>query len=96
MSQEIGVVGAKLGLGGGKFEVVPPQAFEEGADVSDMSRGVGIEDDDVVEVGGDAIEVFDDLVDDLDKPPGRGVATLRHDDGAVPKEKYLGGVQSRR
>ena len=76
----MGVGGAKLGLDGGKFEVVLPEAFEEGADVSDMGRGVGVEDDDVVEVGADAVEFFDDLVGDLDKPPGRGVAALGPDE----------------
>ena len=55
-----------------------------------MSRGVGIEDDDVVEEGGDAFEVFDDLVDDLDQPPGRGVAALRHDE---PLEELGGGAE---
>eukprot|EP00904_Undaria_pinnatifida_P010008 jgi/Undpi1/6137/HiC_scaffold_20.g08622.m1 len=89
MPQEIGVDDAKLGLGGGKIEVLLPKAFEEGADVSDVSRGVGVEDDDVVEVGGDAFEVFDDLVDYLDEPPGRGVATLRHDEPLKRRE----GVQ---
>ena len=75
MSQEIGVGGAKLGLCRGAFEVVITQAFKGGADVSDMSRGVEVEDDDVVGVGGDVVEVFDDLVDDIDKPPA-GAALL--------------------
>ena len=55
-----------------------------------MSRGNGVEDDDVVEVGGDAIEVFGDLVDDLDEPPGRDVATLMHDE---PLEESGGGAE---
>ena len=55
-----------------------------------MGRGVGVEDGDVVEVGGDAVEVFDDLVDDLDEPPGRGVAALKHDD---PFEESSGGSE---
>ena len=37
--------------------------------ISDVKGGVGIEDDHVVEVGSDAVEAFDDLVDDLDEPP---------------------------
>ena len=90
MSQEVGVGGATLGLGRGKFEVVLPEAFEEGADVIDMNRRVGVEDDDVVEVGGDAIEVCEDLVDDLDKPPRRGVAALGHDE---PLEESGGGAE---
>ena len=90
MSQEINVGGAKLGLGGGKFQVVLSGAFEKGAGISDMGRGVGFADDDVVEVGGDAVEVFDDLVDDLDELPGRGVAALRHDE---PLEESGGGEE---
>lgn len=80
VSQEIGVCGAKLDLGGGKFELVIPKAFDKGADVGDVGHGVGIEDHDVVKVGRHAIEVLDDLADDLHKPPGRGVAILRHDE----------------
>ena len=97
MPQEIGVDDAKLGLDGGKIEVLLPKAFEEGAGVSDVSRGVGVEDDDVVEVGGDAFEVFDDLVDYLDEPPGRGVATLRHDEPLKRREgvqKVVSGMVS--
>ena len=30
--------------------------------------GVGVEDDDVVEVGSDTVEAFDEFVDDLDEP----------------------------
>ena len=52
-----------------------------------MGSRVGVEHDDVVKVGGDAFEVFDDLVDDLDEPPGRGTAALRHDE---PFEKPRG------
>ena len=43
-------------------------------------KPVCVENDDVVEVGGDASKVFEDLVDDLDEPPGRGTAALRHDE----------------
>ena len=45
-----------------------------------MGSRVGVEHDDVVKVGGDAFEVFDDLVDDLDEPPGQGTAALRRDE----------------
>ena len=90
MSKEIGVGGAKLNLGGGKFEVLFPKAFEKETDVGDVSRGVGVEDGDAIEVGGNAIKVFDDLVDDLDEPPGRGVATLKHD---KPLEESGGGAE---
>ena len=45
-----------------------------------MGNRVGVENDDVVKVGADASEVFDDLVDSLDEPPWRGTAALRHDE----------------
>lgn len=66
-SQEMGVGGAKLGFGGGKLEVVFPYEFEEGANVVDVDSGVGIKSDDGGEVGGDALEAFDCLVDDLNE-----------------------------
>ena len=46
----------------------------------DMGSGVGIEDFGVIKRDGVAIEVFDYLVDDLDEPAGRGIATLGHDE----------------
>ena len=69
-SQKIGVGGAKIGVGGGKFGVILPKAFEERADVGDVGGGVEVEDNDVVEVGGDARAVFHYVVDDLDEPRG--------------------------
>ena len=44
-----------------------------------------------VEVGSDAIEALDDLVDDLDELAGRGTATLGHDE---PFEESGGGAKS--
>ena len=67
MSQEIGVGGAKLGFGGREFENVLSQALEKEADVGDVGRGVGIERYDVVEVGGYAVQVLDDLVGNLNE-----------------------------
>ena len=43
-----------------------------------MKRGVGVEDDDVVDVGNDAAEAFDNVVDDLDEPPWSSAASLWH------------------
>ena len=48
------------------------EALEEGSDVVDVGSMVRVEHDDVAGVGGDVCKVFDDLVDDLDEPPGRG------------------------
>ena len=42
------------------------QAQEELLHVSDVKGEVGVEDDDVIEVGRDVVEALDDLVDDLD------------------------------
>ena len=53
-----------------------------------VGRG-GVEDDDVVEVCGDAFQAFDDLVYDLDEPAGEGAAALRH---YKPFEEPVGGA----
>ena len=55
------------------------KALEEGADVVDVGNGLGVENYDVVQVGGYVVEALDDLVDDLDEPARRGAAALRHD-----------------
>ena len=65
MSQEIGFDGSTFGLGGGNRNVILSKAFEKGADVVDVGGRVRIEDDDVFQVGGDAIEAFDDFINDL-------------------------------
>ena len=80
MSQEVGLGGANSGLGGGELEVVETKALEEGSDVDGGGCGVRIVDYDVVKVGGDALQAFDDLVDHLDKPARGGTAALRHDE----------------
>ena len=77
MSQEVGAGSAKLGFGRRKFEIVFPKVFKKGADVGDVSRGVGVETYDVVEVGRYTAKVFDDLVDDLDEQSRRAAASLR-------------------
>ena len=56
-----------------------------------VGRG-GVEDDDVVEVCGDAFQAFDDLVDDLDEPAGGGAATLPC--GIASHSKSRLGVQN--
>ena len=45
---------------------------------NDVKGGAGVENDDVVEVGSDAVEGFDDLVDDFDEPPWSSAASLWH------------------
>ena len=54
------------------------EATKKGSDVGDVVGGVGVEDDDVVEVRGDAFQAFGDLVNDLNEPIGGGTAALRH------------------
>ena len=92
MSQEVGSGGANFGFGGGKFKAVFAQAFEKGADVGGVVGRGGVEDDDVVEVCGDAFQAFDDLVDDLHEPAGGGAAALRHD---KPLEEPVGCAERR-
>lgn len=77
--QEICLRSAKLSCGGRKFEIVLSQASGEGDNVDDVGRGVEVENYDVVEAGGYALEVVHDLVDGLDEPTGHGAPTLRHD-----------------
>ena len=57
-----------------------PKACKKEADVGDVSRGVGVKNYDVIEVGRYVVKVFDGLVDDLDELARRGVASLRHDE----------------
>ena len=92
MSQEIGGGGANFGFDVGKFKAVFPQASEKGSDVGGVGGRGGVEDDDVVEVCGDAFQAFDDLVDDLDEPAGGGAAALRH---YKPFEEPVGGAERR-
>ena len=68
------------------------QAQEDLLHISDVKGGVGIEDDDVVEVGSDAVEALDELVDDLDEPPRRSAASLWHNQ---PLEESHGCAESR-
>ena len=75
MSHEISVGGANFGLGRGKFEVASSKAFEESPVVD---AGDGVEHGDIVEVDGNAFEVFDEFVYDLDEPTGRSSAALGH------------------
>ena len=89
VSQNVGVNGVKLVFGGGNVEVVLSKAFEAGINVGDLGRGGWVANYDVVKVGCYAVEVLDDLVDDLDELAGRGIATMRH---AEPFEESGGGA----
>ena len=56
-----------------------------------MKGEIGVEDGDVVEVRGDAVEVVDDLADDFDEPPSSSAASLRHNQ---PLEEGRGCAES--
>ena len=75
----------------GKAEDVLWQVQEEILHISDVTGGVGVEDDAVVEVGSDAVEALDDLVDDLDEPPWSSAASLWH---SQPLEETRGCAES--
>ena len=78
-------------LRGGELEVMFAQALEERPHCLDVSRRVGVEDDDSVELGRYLFQTLDNLVDDLHKPPWRGAAALGHDEPqrhmGVPKRR---------
>ena len=59
--------------------------------ISDMKGGVDVEDNDVVELGNDAVEAFDNFVDDLDEPPWTSAASLCHNQ---PLEDKRGCAES--
>ena len=51
---------------------------------------LGVEDDDIVELDGDAVEAFDGSVDDLDEPPRTALVacgTTSHSKGRVGRAK---------
>ena len=62
VTEEIRIRGADGSLRRGKLGVVLLQAQEECLHFRDVTGGIGVEDDDVVEVGSDAVEALDDLV----------------------------------
>ena len=92
MSQEIGGGGANFGFGVGRFKAVFPQASEKGSDVGGVGGRGGVEDDDVVEVCGDAFQAFDNLVDVRYEPAGGGAAELRQN---MPFEEPVGSAERR-
>ena len=58
--------------------MVLSEATKKGLDVGDVVGGVGVEDDDGVEVHSDAFQAFVDLVDDFNEPTGGSAAALRY------------------
>ena len=73
-----------LALAADGYRLWETKALEEGSEVGGVGCGVRIVDDDVVNVGGDAFQVFDDLGNHLDEPAGGGAAALRHDEPLQP------------
>lgn len=58
--------------------MMPSEATKTGPNFGDVVSGVGVEDDDVVAVRGDAFQTFDDLIDGFENPVGGGTAAMRH------------------
>ena len=90
MSQEIGVGGAKFGRGRGKFEVVFAEASEEGPDAVGVGSGVGVEDDDVIEVVGTRSRSLITLLMTLTNHPRKAVLPW----GMTSQTKSRAGVQN--
>ena len=62
-----------------------------------MSSRVGVEDDHIVEVGRHLFQALDNVVDNLDDPPGRSAAALGHGEPlieAVEMQNAVGGTVS--
>ena len=55
------------------------KAFEEGANRVDMCYRIGIEHNDIVDVGRHLLKILKHLIDHLDEPPRRSTAALSHD-----------------
>ena len=66
MTEKIRVGGADFSLRRREFEVVLPQLLEQLLNVEDVSGGIRVEGNDVVEAGGHVGRTFDDVVDDYD------------------------------
>ena len=87
VAQKVRIGGTQSCLRGGKLEIVLSKVFEEGANRPNMRYQVGIGHDDIIEVSCLLFQVLDHLIDDLDEPPRRGAAALRH---SVPLIKACG------
>ncbi|MEP5732609.1 MAG: hypothetical protein ABJL67_24930 [Sulfitobacter sp.] len=62
----------------GQVEVVLSQSQEQFLHVGDVEGEMDVEDDGVVDVGGNAVQALDDLVDDFDDLPWSSAASLTH------------------
>lgn len=76
MAEIVGVGGTDLCLERRRLKVALAKATEEGADIDDVSCLFRIEGDDSIQVGSDASEAFDYLIDDFDRPTRSGTAYL--------------------
>ena len=72
------VVAPILALAGESWRWCSRRRSKRALMLFDVVVGIGVEDDDVVEIRGDEFQAFDDLVDNLDEPAGGGAAALRH------------------
>ena len=92
MTEKISVGGTDLRLRRRELEVVFPQLFEQSRNGQDVSEGIRIELDNVIEVGGHVGKAFYDLVDHLDELSRRRGAPLWHDQ---PLEEARGREECR-
>ena len=67
-----------VALEGGSFILCSRKSRENSIIFGGVKGGVGVEDDGVIEIGSEAVEALDDLVDDLDEPPWSRAASLWH------------------
>ena len=92
MTEKISVGGTDLRLRLRELEVVFPQLFEQSHNGEDVSGGIRVEHDNIIEVGGHVGQAFDDFIDHLEEPLRRQAAPLWHDQ---PLEEARGRAECR-
>ena len=92
MTEKISVGGTDLRLRLRELEVVFPQLFEQSHNCEDVSGGIRVEHDNIIEVGGHVGQAFDDFIDHLEEPLRRQAAPLWHDQ---PLEEARGSAECR-
>ena len=77
--ERISVGGTDLRLRNRELQAMFAQVFEQSRNGVDVSGGIRIEHDNIIEVGGHVGKAFYDFVDHLDESSWRRVAPLWHD-----------------
>lgn len=98
MAEEVGFSRAQAGLDRGKLEILWTETFETCSDVVGVVGGYDVKYDHVVVVRDHTLQNADGCVNDLDKPPWRGVATpcstMRHSINLVGVTKTFSEIGS--